>query len=60
MNSKHWLRLATASVIFLALATLPLHASETGTFERTLQVSGTVDLDVLSGSGNIKVHAGGN
>jgi DUF4097 and DUF4098 domain-containing protein YvlB len=43
-----------------ALASLPLHASETGTFDRTLQVSGTVDLDVTSGSGNIKVHTGGN
>ena len=49
------------SVLFLTtLATLPLHASETGTFDRTLQVSGPVDLDVTSGSGNIKVHTGGN
>lgn len=34
--------------------------AETGSFDRTLQVSGPVDLDVTSGSGNIKVHSGGN
>ena len=43
-----------------ALAVLPLSAASTGHFERTLQVSGAVDLDVTSGSGNITVHAGGN
>ncbi|HEY6248313.1 MAG TPA: DUF4097 family beta strand repeat-containing protein [Candidatus Angelobacter sp.] len=47
-------------LVFTAVAALPLYASETGTFDRTLQVSGTVDLDVLSGSGNVKVHSGGN
>lgn len=47
-------------VLLVALATLPLQASETGNFDRTLQVSGTVDLDVVSGSGNIKVHTGGS
>lgn len=47
-------------VVLLALATLPLQASETGNFDRTLQVSGPVDLDVVSGSGNIKVHTGGS
>jgi DUF4097 and DUF4098 domain-containing protein YvlB len=44
----------------LGVAALPLYASETGTFDRTLQVSGQVDLDVTSGSGNIKVHSGGS
>ena len=42
-----------------ALAVLPLHAATTGHFERTLQVNGPVDLEVLSGSGNITVHPGG-
>src|SRR5579864_4057146 len=53
------------SVIFLALgicspglAVLPLKAATTGHFERTLQVSGTVELEVTSGSGNINVHQG--
>ena len=41
------------------LAVLPLNAATTGHFERTLQVSGTVDLEVTSGSGNINVHQGG-
>src|SRR5579864_6890995 len=53
-------RLLGLLLLFAAISTLPLHASETGTFDRTLQVSGTVDLDVASGSGNIKVHSGGN
>ena len=47
-------------VLLVGLASLPLQASETGNFDRTLQVSGTVDLDVVSGSGNIKVHTGGS
>src|SRR5579859_1035189 len=42
-----------------ALASLPLQAATTGHFERTLQVSGTVELEVTSGSGNINVHQGG-
>jgi hypothetical protein len=54
------------SVKFLALgicasvlAVLPLNAATTGHFERTLPVSGTVELEVTSGSGNINVHQGG-
>jgi DUF4097 and DUF4098 domain-containing protein YvlB len=43
----------------LGLAALPLSAATTGHFERTLKVSGNVDLDVASGSGNITVHTGG-
>ncbi|HLJ85201.1 MAG TPA: DUF4097 family beta strand repeat-containing protein [Candidatus Angelobacter sp.] len=34
--------------------------AETGHFDRTLQVSGTVDLEITSGAGNITVHTGGN
>src|SRR4051812_26922791 len=52
------------SVKFLALGicaciVLPLNAATTGHFERTLQVSGTVELEVTSGSGNISIHQGG-
>jgi DUF4097 and DUF4098 domain-containing protein YvlB len=50
--------LALAICIF-ALAVLPLNAATTGHFERTLQVTGTVELEVSSGSGNINVHQGG-
>jgi DUF4097 and DUF4098 domain-containing protein YvlB len=41
------------------VAVLPLNAATTGHFERTLQVNGTVELEVTSGSGNINVHQGG-
>jgi hypothetical protein len=44
-------------VTIAAFATLPLKA-QTGGFDRTLQVSGPVSLDVSSGSGNIIVHTG--
>lgn len=47
-------------LLALAIATLPLSAATTGHFERTLQVSGPVDLDITSGSGNITVHTGGS
>jgi putative adhesin len=46
--------------VLAGLAVLPLHAATTGHFERTLQVSGPVELEVTSGSGNITVHQGGN
>jgi Putative adhesin len=42
----------------VAMSVLPASAAATGHFERTLQVSGPVDLDVVSGSGNITVHTG--
>jgi Putative adhesin len=45
-------------IVALALTALPLHAAVTGHFERTLQVSGQVELEVTSGSGNITVHPG--
>jgi DUF4097 and DUF4098 domain-containing protein YvlB len=47
-------------IVVLALASLPLCAATTGHFERTLNVSGPVDLEVSSGSGNITVHQGGS
>ncbi|HKR96234.1 MAG TPA: DUF4097 family beta strand repeat-containing protein [Candidatus Angelobacter sp.] len=46
--------------VALALSALPLCAATTGHFERTLQVNGPVDLEVMSGSGNIVVHTGGS
>src|SRR5260370_9926617 len=57
MKSLKSLSLLLAMV---ALGGLPLSASATGHFERTLQASGAVDLDVPSGSGDITVHTGGN
>ena len=43
--------------VLAAFAALPLRA-ETGGFDRTLQVSGQVDLEVTTGAGNITVHTG--
>ena len=45
-------------LVILGLASLPLCAASTGHFERTLKVTGAVDLEVSSGSGNITVHQG--
>ncbi len=46
-------------VPFLLLMTWPAVAREIGSFDRTLNVSGPVDLDVQTGSGTITVRAGG-
>lgn len=43
--------------LFLVLSSAA-HAAVEGHFDRTLKVSGHVDLDVQSGSGNITVHQG--
>ncbi|MGD0801143.1 MAG: hypothetical protein ABR906_07505, partial [Terracidiphilus sp.] len=51
---KHLFLVATA---ILALAALPALAAE-ATFERTLSVSGHVDLSVSTGSGNIHLTRG--
>lgn len=44
----------------LALWPLPAFSAVRGEFERTLQVSGTVDLQIETGSGSIEVHRGGS
>lgn len=56
MKSLKFLALA---ICVFSLMAVPLKAATTGHFERTLQVSGTVELEVTSGSGNINVHQGG-
>lgn len=47
-------------LLVLGFGVLQASASETGGFERNLKVSGSVTVDVSSGSGNITVHVGGN
>jgi len=54
---KTWKNLGLV-LLALTVGVLPLRASSTGHFERTLQVSGPVDLEVTSGSGNITVRTG--
>ncbi len=49
----------TAVLLVLLLAPALLHARAEGHFDRTLTISGTVSLDVTTGSGDITVKAGG-
>src|SRR5438067_6980495 len=52
---KYHIRFSLAVV--LAFLALPLLADE-ATFDRTLKVSGPVDLEVVTGSGSITVRSG--
>lgn len=45
-------------LLLLAFGALQVQAAETGSFQKTLQVTGPVDMDVVSGAGNITVHTG--
>jgi DUF4097 and DUF4098 domain-containing protein YvlB len=59
--SKHSLslsgRLLIAAAMITILTALAHASSPQGTFDRTLSVTGPVDLEVLTHSGNVKVHA---
>jgi hypothetical protein len=56
---KNSSRLVIASYVLVScLAVGPAFAAREGTFHRSLQVSGRVDIDVTTGSGNITVHSG--
>jgi len=46
------------AAVVLAVGLMPASAAITGHFERTLKVTGPVDLNVASGSGDINVHTG--
>src|SRR5664279_1990070 len=46
-------------LVTLLLVPVLLHARAEGHFDRTLTVSGTVSLDVTTGSGDITIKAGG-
>lgn len=48
------------ALLLCAAFAITSQAEERGSFDRTLNVNGQVDLDVVSGSGNITVHTGGN
>lgn len=58
---KHSLPLSTRFAIAVAMTTfltgMALASNPQGTFDRTLNVSGPVDLEVLTHSGDVKVHA---
>ncbi len=53
-------RTLIAVLVLAAGASIPALASAEGSFQRTLQVSGPVNLDVSTGSGNIQVRTGGS
>ena len=46
------------SLLLPVLAATTVLAAETGSFDRTLQVSGPVTIEVRTGSGSIRVHTG--
>ena len=66
MNNYRTLRSTTVSsgsvfaiaLVVLFASTIVFAATPQGTFERTLQVSGPVDLEVLTRSGDVTVRAG--
>jgi DUF4097 and DUF4098 domain-containing protein YvlB len=53
---KNLARVALA--LSVLMFSLPLVASEEATFDRTLKVTGPVDLEVVTGSGNITIRSG--
>ena len=59
MNNLSTIRLhAVRAVVFLLATSLAGFASVIGTFDRTFQVNGPVDLEVLTRSGDITVRSG--
>ena len=52
------LKTAFAALVLIGVATIPAFASAEGSFQRTLTVSGVVNLDVSTGSGSIQVRTG--
>lgn len=57
-QSSSLMSAASIGLIVLALQAVPAMASAEGTFQRTLEVSGPVHLDVNTGSGQIQVRPG--
>ncbi|HUK46060.1 MAG TPA: DUF4097 family beta strand repeat-containing protein [Terriglobales bacterium] len=51
-------RVISIAITVSALCALPASAAVRGQFDRTLQVNGSVDLQVETGSGSIEVHRG--
>jgi DUF4097 and DUF4098 domain-containing protein YvlB len=46
-------------LILVAAGTVPVFASAEGSFQRTLQTNGPINMDVQTGSGSIQIHTGG-
>jgi DUF4097 and DUF4098 domain-containing protein YvlB len=59
MNNHSLVRSSAIRVlIFVMISSLAAFASVVGTFDRSFQVNGPVDLEVLTGSGDITIHTG--
>ncbi len=59
MNNHSFVRISVFRVLVVVLAgSLAAFASEVGTFDRSFQVNGPVDLEVLTRSGDITVRSG--
>jgi len=52
--------MAVAAALVVAMGAVSARAAVDGTFERSLKVSGPVNLEVTTGSGNITVQRGGD
>jgi hypothetical protein len=58
-DRKSWFAiLAAALAALFCISTIPAHAAARGSFQRTLTVTGPVDLDVSTGAGDIDVRSG--
>jgi DUF4097 and DUF4098 domain-containing protein YvlB len=60
MNRSRFLLLSAVLAAVVTLTYLPAAAAVEGSFQRTLNVSGPVDIDISTGSGSITVRAGGS
>ena len=60
MNRSRLLLGSAALAAAVLLGYLPAAAAVEGSFQRTLNVSGPVDIDISTGSGSITVRAGGS
>jgi hypothetical protein len=58
LRPRHFLAGLVFYVSIVIATVSPAAASAEGSFQRTLQVSGPVNLDVSTGSGDIQVHSG--
>jgi DUF4097 and DUF4098 domain-containing protein YvlB len=58
MTNKSGIRFFALSLAIVLVGALPGFASVVGTFDRTFQVNGPVDLEVLSKSGDVTVRNG--
>jgi len=57
-NVSPWAFSAFAIAILICLQGVPAAAATEGLFERTLQVTGAVHMDLTTGSGNVEVRTG--